>query len=238
VHRAHDVAIAATEDRTMLKLISAGAVLVYAAAATPAAAQSWGFGVGVDTRIPIYGAPPVYYEDQGPAIYYEAEPPVLYGAPPVVVRPGERRVFRMEAPEVVLDRLDAAGYRDLSPMARRGTLYKLSAVAPEGDVVALEISIFTGEIEREEILQQRRKRPSRAVAAPKRTRTAAVPAPKPEQSVAAAPPAAAAAAPSAAAPAAPPAGSGAPGSTLRDRLQPLPPASGETAAGDDPLVVY
>jgi pyruvate/2-oxoglutarate dehydrogenase complex dihydrolipoamide acyltransferase (E2) component len=209
---AHDLAEShSPEDRTMLKTISVGAVLAFAAAVGPAAAQSWGFGVGVDTRIPIYGAPPVYYD----------EPPVYYDAPRVVV-PREGRVFRMEAPEVVLDRLDAAGYRDLSPMARRGTLYKLSAVAPEGDVVALEISIFTGEIERERVLQPRRQRPARAVAAPKRTRTAAAPAPKPEPKVAATVPAA----PPATVPATPSASPGAPGSTLRDRLKPLPPGSG------------
>jgi hypothetical protein len=182
--------------------------------------------VGVDLGPPIYGPPPV--------IYYEAPPQVLYGAPPRVLVPGERRVFHMEAPEVVLDRLDAAGYRDLSPMSRRGTLYKLSAVAPEGDVVALEISIFTGEIERERVLQPRPEQPRRAARTPKRTRTAAVrkQAVEPAPNVPAAPPAAAPAAP------ATPGTADGPASTLRDRLKPVPQGSQSEADSEEPLVVY
>jgi hypothetical protein len=126
----------------------------------------------------------------------------------------------------VLDRLDAEGYRELGPMARRGGVYRLSAVAPEGDVVALEISAVTGEIEREFVLQPRRDKPARTVQSPKRTRTAAAPKPKPQ--VQAAPPAAAAA------PAAP---SGEAPTALRDRLQPLPDSAGDGGEGD-PLVVY
>jgi hypothetical protein len=128
-------------------------------------------------------------------------------------------MLHVEAPEDVLDRLDAAGYRELSPMARRGQVYKLSAVDPRGNLVALEISIFTGEIERADVLRAAYARPPvrapRPVAAPA---VAPVPRRAPAPAVAARP-----------------APQPAPGSNaMRNRLQ--PPA--EAQGGDDPMVVY
>ncbi len=92
----------------------------------------------------FYGPPPVYYE--APPVY-RARPRVIYREDPGVIP--------MQAPEVVFDRLEGAGYREFSPMARRGDRYRLHAVDPDGNLVALDISIFTGEIERTEMLQAR-----------------------------------------------------------------------------------
>ena len=217
----------------MLRTVTFTAALALAGAlALPAAAQSWGFGVQVGPPI-YYEEPPVYY---GPPVIYEA-PPAYYEAPPVVVRPAEPRVFHMEAPELVLDRLERAGYRELSPMARRGTLYRLNAVDPDGNLVALEISIFDGEIERKHILETAIRAPARVVAAPRSAPAVAAPPPAP---VAARPPlpkpapAAVASQPSAAL-ANPPV-------PLRDRLPATPaePEEAEEPAGEgpDPLVVY
>jgi hypothetical protein len=75
----------------------------------------------------------------------------------------------MRSPGEVLDWLDREGYRELSPMAHRGDLYKLTAVNPDGDVVALEISVYTGELERELILETRRDIAPEVVAPPSRT---------------------------------------------------------------------
>ncbi len=159
------------------------AAIVAAATASPGAAQSWGFGIEI--------GPPAYYE---PPAYYYSEPR-YYGEPPLVVVPARPPVIRHAAsPDAVLDMLEDEGYVELSPMAERGGFYKLSAVSPEGDLVALEIAILTGEIEREFILQERR----RIAAAPVEVRRAA---PTPP---AYAPPAASAPAP------------------MRDRLRPAP----------------
>ena len=181
--------------------ILAGAIIA-AAAAMPASAQSWGFGVEV--------GPPVYYER--PPAYYFDEPP-YYDEAPIVVVPERRRVMRYAAsPDSVLDMLEDEGYVELSPMAERGGLYKLSAVSPEGDLVALEISVMTGEIEQEFILQPRR----RIATAPVEVRR-----------IAPAPPVVAPAYP-------PPAASAQAPAPMRDRLRPLP----VEPEGDDPLVVY
>src|SRR5918997_179525 len=85
------------------------------------------------------GAPPAYYYEE-PPMYVPAEPPPVY---------------RMVGPDEVFDMLDAAGYRELSPMARRGAVYRLNAVSPDGDLVALDISIFSGAIERARVIEAR-----------------------------------------------------------------------------------
>lgn len=217
-------------------------VFALAAGSVSATAQSWGFGE------PVYvDPPPVYYERPGvvvpgrPMLYEAPDSDVYYDEEPrILVAPPERRVLHMEAPEIVMDRLDADGYRELSPMARRGSLYKLTAVDPSGDLVALEISIFTGEIERETVLRVARS-PARTQPRPQsRPPVVAAPrpapvAPAPRPTVAAAPP------PAAAVGTARPQGGG-PSSTLRDRLR-TPPAGAPSAgaqadSGDDPLVIY
>lgn len=110
-------------------------------AAAPAAAQSWSFGVGVGVGGPAYyGAPPTFYE---PSPYPRALP---------------------LSPDAVFDALEAAGYREFSPMAPRGDVYKLNAVNPRGDLVALVISAFTGAIESERILAPHHRPPRRASA--------------------------------------------------------------------------
>jgi hypothetical protein len=98
------------------------------AAASPGVAQSWG----------DVGGPPVTY-GRPPAAYampvYRSAPP----APPL-------------SPAAVFDALQAAGYREFSPMAPRGAFYKLDAVNRRGDLVALVVSAFTGEIAEERVL--------------------------------------------------------------------------------------
>jgi hypothetical protein len=184
-----------------------------AGATAPAAAQSWGIGVGVEYGPPVFYGPP-------PVIYYEppvvaAPPPVYYGAPPVVVAPAP--VIEMVSPDEVFDRLDEAGYTDLAPMAQRGRYYKVRAVDPYGNLVSLEISIHSGEIENKYILESGyAARP--AVVAPPVVATA--PPPPPPARAAAPPP-----------PAAP---SAAPPTSLRDRLV----VPEEPEDGDDPLVIY
>jgi hypothetical protein len=140
-------------------------------------------------------------------------------------------VIPMQAPEVIFDRLEDAGYREFSPMARRGSLYKLNAVDPSGDLVALEISIFTGEIERAYLLQARMS-PAPPEVAPRPRRKAAARKPKPAPAAAA--PAVATAPP----PPPPPLAPGDAPSTLRDRLEAPPDESAPPAGEEDPLVVY
>jgi hypothetical protein len=131
-----------------------GSLLILAA---PAAAGSWsvGIGVGFGYPHPLYGpghfAP---YDPYGPPPF---GPPTYYvPAPPPVV-------FEMQPPDAVLDALESAGYREFGPMQQRGDHYSLSAVSPRGDIVALEISVYSGAIERELILEPRRRDAPRQV---------------------------------------------------------------------------
>ena len=103
------------------------ALFAAAAAVSPASAQSWGWGV----------------ETGGPA---------YYGAPPAYYAPGYYPRARPISPDAVFNALEAAGYREFGPMAPREPIYQLNAVNPRGDLVALDVSMFTGEIERERIL--------------------------------------------------------------------------------------
>lgn len=77
----------------------------------------------------------------------------LEGAPYVILEPVPD-IRRQTRPGEVFDTLEAAGYREFGPMAQRGRLYSLRAVNPNGELVALEISIATGQIERELILSE------------------------------------------------------------------------------------
>jgi hypothetical protein len=131
-------------------LRTAFSLLALAVAMIPAAAdaQSWSFGVTV------YPAPGAYYYGAPvpyppPVIVAPPPPPYVYAPapPPPTVVPG------MKAPGEVFDWLDQAGYRDLSPMAQRGSVYRLRATSPAGHLVELDISVFTGAIQRETILQ-------------------------------------------------------------------------------------
>lgn len=144
--------------------MSARAILAVAAilaGSSPGAAQSWGFGIEVGPP-GYYGPPPVYAYEVDPYYY---EPPVYYEEAPVVVVPAEPPVRYAASPDSVLDMLEDEGFSELSPMAERGAYYKLSAVNPEGELVALEISIRSGEIEREIILEPSREPARRVVAA-------------------------------------------------------------------------
>jgi hypothetical protein len=170
------------------------AATVFAAAPlSNALAESWQFGVGVGFGAPIYAPPPPVYYD-APVVYEPAPPPVVYdpAPPPVVyapapptaypqpapvdVAPDGRPVFHIVAPNDVLDGLEAAGYRELSPMNMRGQSYVLAAVDPLGDLVQLELSIFTGEILQTALLREGY-RPSLA-AAPRPVASAIAPAPQ------------------------------------------------------------
>lgn len=219
----------------MLRTLTILAALAIAAGLPAPASAQWGFGIEVGPPR-YYGPPPVYYERARPRGYYQEGP--------VILAPAEPRVLYMEAPEDVLDSLEDAGYRELSPMRRRGQFYFLNAVDPAGDLVALEISIFTGEIERSRVLEAAFQ-PPRQVRRPPRRVTAAAPRPAPRPAAKATPAAKAASAPQPAAAApqprvrpAPPAAQSATGggSTLRDRLKAPPEEAQE--AGTDPLVVY
>lgn len=194
----------------------AAAMAVAGAMASPAVAQSWGFDLGGGPD--YYGEPPVVYRRAPVPRYYDG---------PVVLRRVDPRVLHMEAPEDVLDDLDNAGFTELSPMRRRGQLYLLSAVDPDGNLVALEISIFTGEIERTRVLEAAFQPPPE-VRRPRRVERAAAPRPAPRP----APPQTQASPP----PAAPAPDSGGSPSTLRDRLQSAPAEPSEEEG--DPLVVY
>jgi hypothetical protein len=195
------------------------AALAAAALSAPAAAQSWGVGVGVTIGEPpvYYDPPPVYYE---PAPVYVA-PPVIGGPPPVYVAPGPvAPVLDMVSPDEVFDRLDQAGYTDLTPMARRGNSYRLNAVDPYGNLVALLISIFSGEIERTDILQAAYAPPPPPATPGRIVEPVAGVPPRVPQAAPVAPPVA-----------------------LAPQATPPPPPpptddDEERAAGDDPLVIY
>jgi hypothetical protein len=101
---------------------------------------------------------------------------VLYEEPVIVAPPVRAREL---SPDEIFDWLEAEGYRDFGPMAHRDPLYKLNAVNPEGDLVALEISAYTGAIEREMILQARHAAPSPVLPPPLVETYAAPPAPPP-----------------------------------------------------------
>ena len=110
---------------------------------SPAAAQL-SVGVGIEFGGPAYyGPPPVYLYEQPPTYYAPAPPQVVYGPP---------EIPSAVPPDVVFDMLDQAGYRELGPMAFRDGVYKLSAVNRHGEIVVLEISVLTGEVEIEKII--------------------------------------------------------------------------------------
>ncbi len=81
---------------------------------------------------------------------------------PVYFAPGVYQRALPLSPDAVFNALEAAGYREFSPMAPREPVYRLNAVNPRGDLVALEISMFTGQIERERILAVHQRPPLRA----------------------------------------------------------------------------
>jgi hypothetical protein len=126
------------------------AALVSLVGLSPASAQ-WSVGVGVEFGDPTYyGPPPVYY---GPPPIYLYEQPSSYYAPvppPIVYAPAH--IPSAVPPDVVFDNLVESGYRELSPMAFRDGVYKLSAVNRHGDLVALEVSALTGSVERESVI--------------------------------------------------------------------------------------
>jgi hypothetical protein len=137
------------ERRNRMSRLGIATVALAAIAGTgsPSAAGSWSLGVGVEYGPPVYYGPPSVYYGPPPVFY---EPPIYYEpAPPPVV-------LQMVTADDVLDALEGAGYRELGPMAQRGALYSLAAVNPRGDVVALEISVYNGAIERELILESPR----------------------------------------------------------------------------------
>jgi hypothetical protein len=117
-----------------------------------------------------------------PALAQSWGAPQPYGQPPVYYAPGVYQRAVPLSPDAVFDLLDAAGYREFGPMAPREPIYRLNAVNRRGELVALEVSMFTGRIERERVLALRESqplpayRPQASVGAPQPVPT---PAPRP-----------------------------------------------------------
>jgi hypothetical protein len=110
-----------------LKAIILG-MLVALPTLSPAGAQL-SVGVGIEFGGPAYyGPPPVYLHEQPPTYYAPAPPPVVYGP---------QEIPSAVPPDVIFDRLEQAGYRELGPMAFRDGVYKLSAVNRNDELVAL-----------------------------------------------------------------------------------------------------
>ena len=219
----------------MLRTITLAALSALGAAG-PATAGSWGFGVGFGYGPPGFWGPPAVYYGR-PVIVHRPPPGYYYEETPIIVAP-PGAVYRTVGPDEVFAMLDAAGYRELSPMARRGGVYKLRAVDPGGNLVALEISIFSGAIEGVRVLQARYAAPP-----PSPPASAAVPPPRPKparQAPAVVKPAAPTASAATPSPAPEPnASSGSAPAPLSDRLQPVPIGPEEpTGEAGDPLVVY
>jgi hypothetical protein len=189
----------------MIKILAL-AVAFSAAALAPVQAGSWSFGAGIGFGDPAYVEPPPYYYE--PPVVYEPVTPLYSQGAPVAVAPDGRPVLHMEAADDVLAALSRAGYREFSPMHMRGHFYTVRAVDPNGDLVELEISIFTGEIVTTTVLQTRRGPPMEF---PNGAISPAMP-------------------PAAIAEAVPPPAIGTPPPSMRDRLV--------APAGEDPLVVY
>jgi hypothetical protein len=149
-------------EESMVKTAILTGALVVAAGLSPAGAQSWSVGVGVGYGEPpgYYGPPPAYLYEQPPVLYSPppvyAPPPVVYAPPPVAYAPAPA-VRSAVSPDAVFDALERAGYRELSPMAFRDGVYKLNAVNRRGDLVALEVSALSGEVEREFVLDGARR---------------------------------------------------------------------------------
>lgn len=119
---------------------------------SPASAQ-WSVGVGVGYGAPdYYGPPPIIYGE--PPIIYGPPPVYVYEEPPVYLPAPSPPVAIPSAvpPAVVFDNLERSGYRELGPMAFRDGFYKLSAVNRRGDLVALEVSLLTGQVQLEFVI--------------------------------------------------------------------------------------
>jgi hypothetical protein len=154
-------------DGLMLRIaMSAAAFAAAMGSAATALAGSWDVGVGAGFGwYPQPVPPPGYYHHQPLVIIGRAPPPAAAGA---------------VSPDDVFDALERAGYREFSPMADRGGVYELRAVNPAGDLVALEVSAHTGEIERELILAERLRNAPAAIVAPSSPRAPLSP-PQPSQ---------------------------------------------------------
>jgi hypothetical protein len=126
----------------MLRITIAAALI--AGAAAPAAAEVFSFGFGVGA--PIFR--PQYVE---PAPAYR-----VYRGPEIIGPVPEGGVYHMEAARDVEASLRSRGFTEVSPLARHGHLYHGNAVDPAGNLVALQISIFSGEIVDADILEPAR----------------------------------------------------------------------------------
>jgi len=142
----------------MLRITIAAALIASAAAPASAEVFSFGFGVGAPIFRPQYVEPAPAYR--------------VYRGPEIIGPVPEGGVYHMEAARDVEASLRRRGFTEVSPLARHGHLYHGNAVDPAGNLVALQISIFSGEIVDADILE-----PSRAIVRAPAGRTYAPPPP-------------------------------------------------------------
>ncbi|MGQ7794305.1 hypothetical protein ACUN0C_18010 [Faunimonas sp. B44] len=105
------------------------AALGYAAWTAPGAAQGFGIHVGPVPPLAVYDAPAAVYGP--PIVAYPAPVPEM----PAVVPAEEVRRALMRA-----------GYSDVGPVRTSGGFYEVEAFDPNGILLALRLSAFSGEI--------------------------------------------------------------------------------------------
>ena len=105
------------------------AALGFAAWTAPGAAQEFGIHVGPVPPLAVYGPPVVVYGR--PVVAYPAPVPEM----PAVVPAEEVRRALMRA-----------GYSDVGPVRTSGGFYEVEAFDPNGILLALRLSAFSGEI--------------------------------------------------------------------------------------------
>ncbi len=118
-------------------------------------ASCLGVGAAKADPLSVYGPIPGFERGLGP--YRELPPPHYYGKVPFAVMGPPPWEMGRVSPDAVFDALERAGYSQFGAMADRRDRYRLRAVNRYGDLVALEISVYTGRIERELVLSERRR---------------------------------------------------------------------------------
>lgn len=121
----------------------------------PANAQQIIYGIEPGQRVyrgeRVYPGEPVYPERVERAYPVPVAPPALEP----MRRAAPSPQVQVIAVEEVADRLSRRGFRQLSPIEMDRGYYKLTAVDPAGNLIALSVSVVSGEIEGSQILQAR-----------------------------------------------------------------------------------